>query len=279
MKNENSLKKMQNKLLEMFKWFHTFCEENDLRYYALGGTMLGAVRHEGFIPWDDDIDVGMPRKDYERFLCLTKNLSFGKYVVESIDTPAMDYFYGYAKIYDRSTTLVEKTRVNIKRGIYIDVFPLDGVGNNRDEIKHVFKPIYKKYQFVVAQTCALAKRRAWYKNVCICFVRLLPNYKKRVKKELLKIDNLCKKKDFDECTIVGNLFGNWGIKEIMPKEYLGTPQLYKFEDTMIYGSEQYDNYLIALYGNWKKLPPVEKRVSIHDCVEFDLNKPYCYEVM
>ncbi|MDE6558154.1 MAG: LicD family protein, partial [Clostridia bacterium] len=67
------MSELQQRLLDMLKWFHAFCVEHNLRYYALGGTLLGAVRHKGFIPWDDDIDVGMPRKDYNRFIKLMKN--------------------------------------------------------------------------------------------------------------------------------------------------------------------------------------------------------------
>ena len=235
---EHCLNDLQNKLLDMFKWFHAFCVENELRYFALGGTMLGAARHQGFIPWDDDIDVGMPRKDYERFIALCKGKIFDKYCIESVDTTNTDYFYGYAKVYDTSTTLIEKTRVNIKRGIYLDVFPLDGVGDDKTDIKEIFDPVYKNYQLLVARTCAILPRRAWYKNAFIIAVRMVPQFIINNKKLLLKIDNLCKKKDYDECSLIGNLLGNWGIKEIMPKKIMGEPTLYKFEDTEIYGDRK-----------------------------------------
>ena len=84
MNNINITSELQKKLLPMLGWFHDFCVAHDLRYYVLGGTMLGAVRHQGFIPWDDDIDVGMPRKDYEIFMKLCEDKVFGNYTVESI---------------------------------------------------------------------------------------------------------------------------------------------------------------------------------------------------
>ena len=79
--NKHELTPLQNKLLEMLRWFDQFCRDNDLDYYLLGGTMLGAVRHQGFIPWDDDIDVGLYREDYEKFLILMKDkLEENKYI-------------------------------------------------------------------------------------------------------------------------------------------------------------------------------------------------------
>lgn len=118
---------IQLKLLDMLKWFHEFCIENKLRYYALGGTMLGAIRHKGFIPWDDDIDVGMPREDYDKMIELVIDKQDEKYRLEK-PLQNKDFVYQYCKLYDTSTTLVENTRYKTKRGVYLDIFPLDGIG-------------------------------------------------------------------------------------------------------------------------------------------------------
>ena len=91
-----SLEEVHERELKMLKLFIKLCERYNLRYYMAGGTLLGAVRHKGFIPWDDDIDVGLPRKDYEKFLVLTKGAQFGDFVTEGSDTPNKDFFYGYA---------------------------------------------------------------------------------------------------------------------------------------------------------------------------------------
>lgn len=265
---------LQSKLLHMMKWLHSFCEKNNLRYYALGGTMLGAIRHNGFIPWDDDIDVGMPRKDYECFIRLCKEQKHSQYIVEDINTTNSDYIYGYAKLYDTTTTLVERARKNVKRGIYMDIFPLDGVGNTEENINSIYDPIFYRYQFVVARTCAFNKERKMYKNLVMFLARMIPQCIISNKKIIKKINDLCKAHDYDECEIIGNLLGNWGIKEIMPKKYMGQPTLYQFEDTCIYGAENYDMYLKKLYGDWHKLPPEEKRITHHDAIECDLNKSF-----
>ena len=270
----HELTELQAKLLPMLAWYHRFCVENGLRYYLLGGTMLGAARHKGFIPWDDDIDVGMPRNDYEKFLRLTKKQTFGPFVVEGIDTEAKDFFYGYAKIYDTTTTLVENTRYQIKRGVFIDLFPLDGVADKREDITSFYKPILNKYRLLLARTCAIRENRKWYKNVAVYIARAIPNVMLDNKKLMLSIDEMCRKKDFDKCKYVGNLYGNWGEREIMERSIMGEPVLYNFEGLDVYGASDYDGYLTSLYGNWRRLPPKEKQVTHHDFVELDLDRGY-----
>jgi len=271
---EYKLNEQQDKLLNMLKWFHNFCESKGLKYYALGGTMLGTIRHNGFIPWDDDIDIGMPRSDYEQFISYCKDLKGEKYVVETIRTKATDYYYGYTKIYDTDTTLIEKTRKNIKRGIYLDLFPLDGAGNTKEEAEKIFKSVHWKYQLVMARTCAILPRRKWYKNLVILLARLIPSVLLNNKKQLLKIDSLCQTKKYEDSLLIANFLGNWGMKEIFPKAVMGEPTLYKFENIEIYGVYNFEEYLESLYGDWRKIPPEEKRVSLHDYIECDLNKSY-----
>lgn len=265
---------MQIRLVKILEWFNDFCVLHHLKYYMLGGTMLGAVRHGGFIPWDDDIDVGLPRKDYEEFLTLTKGAQFGDFVTEGIDTPNKDFFYGYAKIYDTKSTLVENNRYKIKRGIYIDVFPIDGVANSSEEINSYISPIFSKRNLSLARSCGIRKGRKWYKNASVYFARLIPNFIIDNKKLMLSVDNMCKQRDYDDYSIVGNLYGAWGRKEIMEKNIFGNPTLYNFEDIRVYGAEDYDRYLTSLYGDWRKLPPKEKQITHHDFLECDLRKSY-----
>lgn len=271
---EHKLTELQTRLLPMLEWYHKFCVENGLRYYLLGGTMLGAARHNGFIPWDDDIDVGMPRKDYEKFLKLTKNKAFGSYIVEGIDTNASDFFYGYSKIYDVTTTLVENTRYQIKRGIYIDLFPLDGVSDNKEEINDFYRPILNKIRLLSARTCGIRKSRKWYKNLSIRLARIIPNKLFDDKKLMYSIDLMCKKNDYDNCKYIGNLYGAWGAREIVERSIMGEPTIYEFEGLDVYGPIDHNAYLTSLYGNWRQLPPKEKQVTHHDFVMCDLHKGY-----
>ena len=266
---------LQNSLLDILKWFNAFCETNNLRYYLLGGTMLGAARHKGFIPWDDDIDVGMPRKDYEKMIkILSGDNNRGKYVLETPDTPSKDFFYAFSKIYDTTTTLIENTKYKIKRGIYIDVFPLDGIGNSEEESKKNFKKVTFHYNMLLSRIGGIRKGRNWFKNVAVRFMRLVPSFILNDKKLLSKVVSTCKLYEYDNCSWVGNLLGAWRFKEIMPKEIIGEPTEYEFEGLKVSGVADADTYLTYLYGDWRKLPPKEKQVSHHDYIMLDLEKPY-----
>lgn len=269
--NRNS-KSIHGKLLNMLQWFHEICVEHGLRYYVVGGTMLGTIRHNGFIPWDDDIDVAMPRKDYITFLEQFKGNSI--YRVEYPSFENKDYSYLYAKIYDTSTTLIEHRRFNVKRGIYIDVFPLDGIGNSNEEAQRNFSKIYKCNKLHDMIVCAFRNNRKWYKNLSIVFGRIVSPLLISERKLNMYINELCKQNDFDNSEYVGNLIGNWGYKELMNRSFFGEPKEYKFEDIVVYGVEKPHEYLTSLYGDYMKLPPMEKRVSHHDNIEINLNNSY-----
>ena len=115
------------------------------------------------------------------------------------------------------------------------------------------------------------KGRSLYKNIGVAVFRLIPISAKSI---LGKLVNICKKYKYDECKYVGNLVGAWGIKEITAKDVMGEPTLYKFENIEVFGAEKADEYLTHIYGDWRQLPPVEKRVTHHDFIMCDLNKSY-----
>ena len=266
--------KLKGKLLDMFQWFHSFCQENGLQYYAIGGTMLGAARHQGFIPWDDDIDVGMPREDYEKLAELMRQPCSDKYVLETPDSSKEDYFYPISKLYDTSTTLIEHTKHRIKRGVFIDIFPLDGIGDSREESERNYSKVKHQYNLLLARVSGIRKGRSFYKNLVVVALRLIPNFVLNDKKILKKLVNGCKEYSFSDCQWCGNLVGAWGLREVMPKEIIGQPTLYRFEHLEIYGVSDADKYLTHVYGDWRKLPPIEKQITHHDFVLLDLDKSY-----
>ncbi len=264
------MNKMQDKLLEIFKWLVQYLNDNCLRYYVICGTMLGAVRHKGFIPWDDDIDIAMPRADYEILLCNFKN-PIGNYYLESPKSFSKDYPCGYAKLYDMNTTLIEDIKKPLVRGIFIDIFPLDGIGNEYEISKRNYRRIDRLNMLLAMRVSKIRKDRKWWKNIATVVGSFLPF---SVKKLTIKLDFYCSKICYDESKYVGNLMSTYRSKEIMERSIFGKPTLYDFEDLKVCGPEKYDEYLKTLFGDWHKLPPVEKRKTAHDFIYIDFEKPY-----
>ena len=260
----------QKKLVEMFKWLTEFIERHGLTYYVVAGTLLGAVRHEGIIPWDDDIDIAMPRPDYEKLLELLKE-PIEHYVVESCNGEAEDFVYAFAKFYDMNTTMTEHLRKSVTRGVYVDIFPLDGIGNTEAEGVKNYKAIDRANMILAMKVCAYRKDRKWWKNCAVFLGGFLPI---SVKKYTRKINAKCLKRRYEDCEFVVHSMSTYRFKEIMPKAIYGTPTKYKFEGFEVYGPEKADWYLTRIYGDWRKLPPEDKRRAAHDFEGVDLNVGY-----
>lgn len=252
----NNLKKVQSIELEMFKFFHSFCIENSLTYYAVGGTLLGAVRHGGFIPWDDDIDLAMPREDYEKFVLLAKTC-----LPEYLDLLPNPANLNILQLVDLRT----KIRVGkIESNVFIDIFPLDGYPNNR-----VMKFIHDKRILFYRMLCKLSvidileeHDRGLVENLIVKVTKLLKLNKLLNTKNLLdKLHGIVKNYSFSKSINVGNVLGRYRNKEIVNKTIFGKPKLIKFEDFEINAPEYDKEYLTAIYNNFMELPPVDKRVA------------------
>lgn len=267
------MNELQEKLLEMLEWFHGFCVENNIRYYALGGTMLGAVRHKGFIPWDDDIDVGLPREDYNKLIEVADRIP-KPFVLETPQSKNKDFVFAYSKIYNTDTTFIEKGKKNIKRGIYLDIFPLDGLGNTEEEARKNFNRTATLVKKLAVRVSPVRKGRGLLKNGAVILSRFIPHFITSDKKLAEKLDFTASQISFDDSIYVGNLVCNYKINNILKREYFGTPQIFEFENIEVYGAENYDGYLTQVFGDWHKLPPEENRVSFHLSDEINLNKSY-----
>ena len=185
-----------------------------------------------------------------------------------------EYVYPFCKIFDTTTTLIENTRYKDRRGIYMDVFPLDGIGDTYEEAIQNYRAIDRKRKLLLTRVCALRKGRKWYKNLAIVASRCVPECVWNRQRMLREIEAMSKTRDYASCAYVGTFLGNWHEKEVMRREWFGEPTLYRFENLLVYGPENYDAYLTRMYGDWRTLPPVEKRVSHHDYVLIDINKSY-----
>lgn len=266
--NNNKTKLLQNKLLAIMEVFHEACMKNNLSYYMLGGTMLGAVRHQGFIPWDDDIDVGMSRSDYEKLINLP-NSAWPEELIIKTPHNSNDFVLPFSKIMNKNTTLIEKRNdEEVVGGIFIDVFPIDGAGSSMFQAKAKYMLFAIKRRLISYNLEVKAKDN---------FIeRLIQKQAKHIEVKNLyaSLEKTMKKDSFQDSKIVGNYAGAWGVKEFMPKNVLGKPKLYQFENHKFYGVNKADEYLTSLYGDYMKLPPKDKRKSNHTIVELDLDKSY-----
>ena len=258
---------LKDRLLTMATMFHDFCLENGIKYYMLGGTMLGAVRHQGFIPWDDDMDFGIMREDYEKLKALRNDLPDGY----SLNFCEFDknFQYGFCKLYDENSTYIEGLYDDRAiGGIYIDIFPIDNMGDDWEKATKTGKKIAFRKK-VVAAIYAKGKRSSSIKTIGVKLLSMLPKSPKWFSWVYKAAD---KYKNSDP-KIVANIFGAYTIKEILPKEYFGEPVLYRFEDRQFYGVQQADAYLTRLYGDYMTPPPEGKRGG-HNIVYVDFDMPY-----
>lgn len=271
MDGKYSTRQIQLRVLEILQWFHGFCVEHDLTYYAIGGTLLGAVRHGGFIPWDDDVDVGMPRPDYDRFVELMKS-ERGRFAAETISDGKKEFTYRHCKLFDTTTTAVHFHKYEIKRGLFIDVFPLDGAGNTRAAAHKLYKKFKRRdHLFAAKTTYKFNRKHKFYENIAAMLARLLPLNRRRA---VEKMHAFCCRTDYYTSVFVGNFFGMWREREIVERAWMGTPTLKRFENIEIYCPEDSDKYLTSIYGDYMTPPPEDKRHPGHSCLYLNFDEPY-----
>lgn len=273
---EKQLVEYKRILVRTLQAFDKFCTDHNLRYYAMGGTAIGAVRHKGIIPWDDDIDVAMVREDYDRFISLKNELKDSKY--EIVDPSNPGYYLSYAKFVDKTTTLLEIEQYEFVIGVFIDVFPLNHV---KDDIKSI--KVYQKE----------------YLNVCNCHFYGYQNLLCKSNLRFLSLSHprgilywlhLLKVKirkkyyshrfweyDTQLKASKGDRLLNYDTQYAMEKELFKSEWFEKqirvpFEDTEICLMGGYNEYLTQMFGDYMSLPPVEERVSHHYHYFLDLDR-------
>lgn len=259
--------------LDIVKNVVDICERHNLKYFMLGGTMLGAIRHKGFIPWDDDIDLGMPRKDYEKFLEFAKEeLAHYLKLVNYRTDP--NYHYYITRILD-TETVVEEERIGNDNEKYtnasIDIFPIDGTPNNKILRKlYFFRVLYHRALMSLCYKDSIDRKRPRGKaeKILLWIMERIPVEKMTTPyKQKCKIDKLLRKQKVEGSKYIGNIMGAYRTKEIVPAEFYGKGKMYQFENIQLRGMELADEYLTYTYGDYMKLPPVEKRKTHFRVIE------------
>lgn len=241
--------------------FQEFCQRNNLRFYLSGGTLLGAIRHHGFIPWDDDIDVCMPRKDYERLEQIYIN-NEQKYCLRSRNLG--NFIAPFAKLVDKNTWIDSQfTSDDMNRHLWIDIFPVDGLPESLDAVKKIYKQceFYRRI-FLITNAKLGEGKSTFHKYIKYILKPLSVLYGKKHCVE--KIDQLAHKYQYEQCKYVGAItWGLYGAGERMLKSKFEKQVLVEFEGYKFPTFSCWDSYLHGLYGDYMKLPPVEKRQT-HD---------------
>lgn len=268
MENIN-LEKLKEIELEMLVAFKEICDRHGITYFLLGGTALGAVRHKGFIPWDDDIDVGLPRKEYDRFLEIAPKELPAHLFLQTIDSDP-HYVSCFSKIRNSKTTFIETTVAHhdINHGVFIDVFPLDGCTDYALTMKKS-----KLLKARLSASYALSGRRSLKGKIATLMAKIkYPSVKTACK----KLDALNRSEPYEECETVINYGGAWGKRELVPRTVFGEGSIGSFEGIEIRLPADVDAYLSTMYGDYMTPSPPEKRVGHHYCTVIDLEKSYIY---
>lgn len=248
--------------LEMLKLFVDICEKNGLRYYLAGGTLLGAIRHKGFIPWDDDIDVLMPRPDYDKLQGLASQVDSDRYRLASHELKNLKY--PFCKIFDLNTKIRKTYDYDeTEQNIWIDIFPLDGLPSDKKEIVKIFRKSLLLRDLLKIQRSQDGQAKSKIKLIIKPFLKRILLFFVGIERVVRGLDALGRKYDFNRCDLVGGSVWGYGPQECMKKsEYLPAVKV-QFEDIEVNAPGCWKKYLTALYGDYMKLPPKEKRVT-HD---------------
>lgn len=254
--------KVQKVDLEIFDYFRDVCKKLNIKYILLAGSTLGAIRHKGFIPWDDDLDVGILRSDYNKLLDYLINTTDKSHFFLQCYNTDKNYAHGYAKILKKGTYIQENTIPNVlaKRGIFIDIFPLDNYPENG--IKMVDSFLLKVTNIELHTRMKYNENVSLQKKIIHKIISTMFIFTSSDR--LVKLREKTATKYGNESRYVVNLFTTYDLKkELIERKYVKKPKLIPFEDRKVYIQANWQEYLTNLYGNYKKLPPEDKRVNSH----------------
>ena len=240
------IRPLQLKVLEIAKVFHNICVNHQIPYYMGGGGLLGAIRHGGFIPWDDDLDFLVPRDYYPSVIAALKSDLPQQMVMKSIETE--DSIWGeIVKIEDTAIEVKEKVGEGVLvHGAFIDVFPLDYTNDSRTP--------FSRNWIIRRLLMAEAIRRGNAHSLTMKAVRAVPHVLGKTFYVRMVRALVAKRGRYQT-----SYWGAYGERETVPSYYWGKPTLYDFEDTQFYGIEQYALYLSHDYGDYMQLPREDKR--------------------
>ena len=263
----NPLQKKQFALLEQFA---ALCSRLGLRWYLVRGSALGAVKYGGFIPWDDDIDVALPRRDYDLFVSRAQELLPDHIFVQTSESdPAFPKLY--CKLRDTSGTFVEAPyrKLNVNHGVFIDVFPLDGYPEDAGE-RETFHRTLRRY--LRRTSCALELPRS-LRGALFCALLRLMGYHRRTRQDLAALTDFLRRCPAEDSALWCSCGNFRGRLLPMNREIYGDGTDMSFEGLAVRVPAQFDAYLRTLYGDYTADLPPEERVGHHHWAVLEPNTP------
>lgn len=260
-------KEQKKLLIEMLKYFNRICEKNNIKYTLIGGSLIGAIRHKGIIPWDDDIDVILMPEEYKKLLEAFKNEKHDRY---KLFYDQEGYYYPYPKLIDTGTSLTESTLRTIDNyGLFIDIFPYHYVSNNKLFRNIHFKMVKMKKTFINGYFFQHIEKDS--KHYYLRVIRRFISEKLGIKKILKMYNRECninhKKTDY--------VMSNWPAYsqkgEIQESRFLKDYMMVKFDNIDVMITKDYDSILKNTFGDYMKLPPEDKRVA-HNLTVYEKDK-------
>lgn len=270
--DDETLKKMKAKMLDLLLYYKDFCDRHGLMFYLIGGGAIGAVRERGFIPWDDDVDVMMPRRDYEKFQVLWEKYGDKDRYVYCRTNREVNYHHPAASLRDPSTTFICSYNVNsdICHGISLEMGPIDAAPNSKI-LQYI--QIFQGYIFALFNAQRLPNNRGRFLRKCTKLAyTLIPS--KRIQDALWIIAEKEKSKySWEKATFVKELWGKTSFYNF-PKEWFDSVVYFDFEGHPMPLMKGYHEYLTLIFGDYMKRPPVPERVAKHELVYVDMDHPY-----
>lgn len=262
---------LQKKSLDLLQEFLKICEKWDIPYYLVCGSVLGAVKYGGFIPWDDDIDVGLLREDYQRFLEIAPRELPEWCFLQNYKTEKV-FPHTFSKLRNSNTAFIEESVAGLpmNHGIYLDIFPIDGHPAGWLD-KKLFAIRKKRNDWIRFSVIDNSKeRKVWIRNKLLRFL----GCHKRVYQAQVYLEKLYCSYPPGESEYWCN-YGNWqGELEYAPKWHYGNGAWATFEGLRVRIPENYDAYLTQKYGNWRLDPPIELQKSHHIGIIIDTEHTY-----
>lgn len=257
--NQEVLKKLHDTEIEILDEIDRICKKYNLQYFLIGGTLLGAVRHYGFIPWDDDLDIAMPRKDYKEFAKIAKYELGGKYIFDSIRNNKL-YWLPFAKVRMKDTILEEKIMQKYKgnKGIWVDIFPLDNAKKELNLIQKIKYKIIVICRYIVSQKMDILENKTVIKKILNKISKVFS-----IKFLILIIEKVMSSNWNNKSKYFINYGSQYGIKkQTHLKEKYFPAIAVEFEGKKYKAPNDYDYVLTKIYGkDYMQLPPKEKRIT------------------